>query len=589
MSRKKQISIMIILSLLLTALPLASAEAVFGAVVPQYTYLNYVSGGVKADNTSNNSYIMDASPVYSYLNEEGDGGFCNIQVYKKKLYIEKYSSAFKRTSTKTVALELPIFGGYFHGDKYNFVVCGQRNPSEDNGAEVVRVIKYDLQWNRIGAVSINNINTVVPFDFGSLRMAESGDTLFIHTSHLMYASAKDGLNHQANMTFAVDTKTMTLTQQFSKVWNIQSGYVSHSFNQFVLTDGSSLYRLDHGDAYPRSVVMTKAPTSSIASASNINILNIAGKIGDNYTGVSVGGFVQAGNHLIAAGNSVDQAATPFQSDGKRNIFVSVTDTGLSQSRMVWLTKYNADDDITVLTPQLVKAGDNKLYVLWEEYHRSTEKTAVRIVEIDASGKVTAGPYKLQAELSDCQPIYTSAGHILWEVSKTGSTTFYDVVPSKLAEYEKETLSTLPKKNTVIKVSGVAYKVTKASRTAGTVTYIAPKSKTAQSAVIPATVKIKGISYKVTAIGQKAFFGMKNLKQVTIGSNVVTIDPEAFKNCRKLKTITIKSTKLKNVNYEAIKGIHAKAVIQCPASKLETYKKKFASRTGYVKTMTLKKI
>lgn len=579
---------MVMLCLLLTALPFGSVEAAFGAEVPQYTYLHYVSGGVKADNTSDNNYTREARPVLSYLNEEEDGGFCNVQVQSGKLYIEKYSSAFKRTATKAINLELPIFGGYFRGEEYNFVVCGKRNPSQDNGAEVVRVIKYDRQWNRLGATSISNINTVEPFDFGSLRMAETGDTLFIHTCHLMYASS-DGFNHQANMTFAVDKETMALTQQFSAVWNIASGYVSHSFNQFVLTDGSYVYRLDHGDAYPRSVVLTKAPVSSISSASNINILNIAGKTGDNYTGVSVGGFVQAGNYLLAAGNSIDQTAASFNAGGTRNVFVSVADTDLTRSKTTWLTKYGAKSSITVGTPQLVRGEAGRLYVLWEEYDRSTRKTAVRVAEIDDEGNLTAGPYRLHARLSDCQPIFTSTGHILWEVSKTGSTTFYDVEPSKLAEYEKETLSALPKKNAVVKVSGVSYKVTRASRTAGTVTYVAPKSKSAQSVVIPASVKIKGVSYKVTAVGANAFSGMKNLKQVTIGSNVATIGKGAFKNCRKLNDITIESAKLKKVNAGAIKGIHAKAVIKCPASRLSAYKKMFAKSTGYVRTMTLKSV
>ncbi|MGN1403308.1 MAG: leucine-rich repeat domain-containing protein, partial [Ruminococcus sp.] len=495
---------------------------------------------------------------------------------------------FKRVSTKTVKLELPIFGGCFRGEKYNFIVCGQRNDSQDNSAEVIRVIKYDRQWKRLGSVSVKNINTVEPFRAGTLRMTETGGTLFLHTSHLMYKSS-DGYNHQANMTLAVDENSMVLTQQFSRVWNISGGYVSHSFNQFVLTDGSSLYRLDHGDAYPRSVVLTKAPISSIASSSNTNILKIAGNTGDNDTGVSVGGFSMAGGRLLAAGNSVDQNKATFDAYGRRNIFVTSTDTGLSKTRTVWLTGYGADSDITVRTPQLVKTGEDSLYVLWEEYRSSTGKTAVRIAEIDAGGNVKAGPYTLKARLSDCQPICTQAGHIVWEVSKTGSITFYDLDPSKLAEYEKETLTALPKTGSAVKVSGVTYKVTKSSRTEGTVTYMAPKTGTVQSVTVPSTVKIGGISFKVTAIGNKAFYGMKNLKQVTVGSNVTSIGTGAFRNCSSLKSITIRSSKLDNIGTQAVKGIYAKAIIRCPSAKVTAYKKLFTSGTGFVKTMKINKI
>ena len=82
------------------------------------------------------------------------------------------------------------------------------------------------------------------------------------------------------------------------------GYVSHSFNQFVRTDGRYLYRLDHGDAYPRAVVITKADVADITDCDYKFVLPIEGGIGDNDTGVSAGGLELAGNHLVAVGNSV---------------------------------------------------------------------------------------------------------------------------------------------------------------------------------------------------------------------------------------------------------------------------------------------
>ena len=53
-----------------------------------------------------------------------------------------------------------------------------------------------------------------------------------------------------------------------------------------------------------------------------------------------------------------------------------------------------------------------------------------------------------------------------------------------------------------------------------------------------TVKVKYVTYKVTAVSDKAFKGNKKLTTVTIGSNVTKIGKEAFSGCKNLKKITV---------------------------------------------------
>ncbi len=68
----------------------------------------------------------------------------------------------------------------------------------------------------------------------------------------------------------------------------QTAYVSHSFNQFILTDGSDLLVVDHGDAYPRSVALAKYTLKAGAEnvlnkgCSRVNALKIQGKGGNPY-------------------------------------------------------------------------------------------------------------------------------------------------------------------------------------------------------------------------------------------------------------------------------------------------------------------
>ena len=99
----------------------------------------------------------------------------------------------------------------------------------------------------------------------------------------------------------------------------------------------------------------------------------------------------------------------------------------------------------------------------------------------------------------------------------------------------------------------------------------------------------GNQYKITAIEDGAFKGLKKLTKVVIGSNVKTIGKNAFMNCKKLKSIEIESSKLKKVGKNAWKGIHKKAVFCCPVKKVKAYKKLMTAKTGFAKkTMKIKK-
>lgn len=114
-----------------------------------------------------------------------------------------------------------------------------------------------------------------------------------------------------------------------------------------------------------------------------------------------------------------------------------------------------------------------------------------------------------------------------------------------------------------------YEITSADKkTVSTVSFTGKKSR---KAVIPAAVKYKGVSYKVTSIGKKTFSGGKKLKSVTIGKNVVEIKKSAFYNCRNIKTIDIKSAKLKKAAKKAFvkTGIN-KVKVTAPKKKLAGY-------------------
>ena len=130
----------------------------------------------------------------------------------------------------------------------------------------------------------------------------------------------------------------------------------------------------------------------------------------------------------------------------------------------------------------------------------------------------------------------------------------------------------PKVGTRYTVSGSTYKVTKA----GAEVMVYKTSKAARSVIIPATIKAKGITYKVTSIGAKAFNSNKKLKKVTIGANIKKISNNAFFKCKSLKIVTIKSVLLtkKTASKRAFKGISRKMVIKVPKKMKKVYVKIF---------------
>ena len=149
-----------------------------------------------------------------------------------------------------------------------------------------------------------------------------------------------------------------------------------------------------------------------------------------------------------------------------------------------------------------------------------------------------------------------------------------------------------KKGTTLTVSSkkINVKVTSSSKKNPTVTVTKITDKNTKKLTIPATVKVKGVTYKVTAVSGKAFKGNKKLTTVTIGSNVTKIGKEAFSGCKNLKKITVTAGKLKTISKNAFKGIDKKATITVKGTKKAktALKKQLKKKSiGYVKTWKIK--
>ena len=385
--------------------------------------LEYVrAGDSETDNRNGQNYDWNwANPVYSYLVKEATG-YMRVEYTGSAVKIQYFDRSYKLLSEGTVTRELTKFGGFYEGSDSYYLAFGQNNPNEDNNLEVIRIVRYDKNWNRLGHASLKGANTTVPFDAGSLRMVEYGGYLYVHTCHEMYMTS-DGYNHQANLLFQVRESDMSIVDAQYSVYNISIGYVSHSFNQYILVDDSGyLMTLDHGDAHPRAAVICRYGTpagqgSFVSYVTAVPAMYYYGETGANRTNATIGGFEYSSTSYLVAGTSDMQDG----SNGPRNVYVSNTARSTFGSASTKLIFYSdtAKSGTTVSNPHLVKLASDSFLLLW------SEGEMVRYIFLDDQGYPASDLYQSKGLLSDCKPVAEDGG-VIWYVTDGNKLTFYRV-------------------------------------------------------------------------------------------------------------------------------------------------------------------
>ena len=457
-------------------------------------------------NVNDQDYVQWSDTVKSYLTVCDNGNYMRVQsgAIEGKLLVEYYSSDFEPLSTKLIDNELPIFGAFYDSSNNYYVLSGQENPKQNDSLEVFRITKYDKNWNKIKSCGLYGANTTVPFDAGSARMTHSGDHLLVRTCHEMYKSS-DGNNHQANVTIEVDMPSMTITDSYTGVMNVDYGYVSHSFNQFIKTDGNHIVALDHGDAHPRSAVLVKYNSdfttgkffpSYFDKVSNIDVVTYpeytAGHY--NYTGAAIGGFDVSSSSYIVAQSTVD--LDYINTSETRNVYVSAVSKDLSTNKLNKITSYAEGTD-SASAPQLVKINNNSFLLLW------VRDTKVSCVKLNADGTVNGSIHTFEGSLSDCQPVIKN-GRAVWYVYDKNNVTFNSL-----------NLSNLDDIKTVDVKTGHDYETKYASKTDGTVTQTCKSCGYVNKFTVPTSTTV----YWRTDLSNTSFSSVLSKTQFSVGDSI----------------------------------------------------------------------
>lgn len=383
-----------------------------------------------SDNLRKNTYSPRSSPVESYLYEDR-GQLVRVEYIDGHIVVEYYNADFLLQSQIIIDCDLPKWGGFFAGTEHNYVILGQDNPQENDSVEVLRIIKYDKDWNQLGYVGYYGFNTVSPFDAGSLRCAEDEKNLYIHTCHEMYKT-DDGLNHQSNLTLSIRKSDLTLEAVSGLspylVDQTFGFYVSHSFDQYILVDQDGrIVTYDHGDGYPRSAVLQRGSTS-------VDIQRFAGSIGYNITNASLGGLAETHSGYVTAYHY--EHGNVFLSFTPKNDF----STEATQIIQLWFN----DEWNPYATPMLVSSGLDGGYVFWygstyTEYDLPQNSAMgqytwqLYYTTYDSEGKI-GDIFSINAELSDCQPLYLD-DKVIWYVTDEGAPIFYVLENGMVSAYQ----------------------------------------------------------------------------------------------------------------------------------------------------------
>lgn len=396
-------------------------------------------------NQSKNTYTYCSHPasVTTFYTEGVQQSVC-YNAYRGMLYVltegsEEYVVMENPFLKETGDVGQSLYGGCFAGEKYNYVVFGRTNEAEDSETAVIRVQQYTKGWELRAETDLKDCNTVEPFRAGNCRMVEDAGKLYFYTSHLMYAY--EGVNHQANMIFTLDSETLEQEFVYGDIMNRDAtGYISHSFDQYIEADGDKLYCLDLGDHYPRSISLVERNKRVESGDFGIRALDVMEfpETEGVTLGTSIGGFSMRDDCFVIVGNSIDYVAEKNAERGQRNIFISVVSRDFRQNIRTDITSYLSGDGVLVGTPQLVQVTPSEYYVFWEEepvsdkyaFSDAAQTYAVRVTINDIDDGFAEDPQsyikvspcvRLNTHLSDCQPVLSTDGsHISWVViSDTG--------------------------------------------------------------------------------------------------------------------------------------------------------------------------
>ena len=284
----------------------------------------------------------------------------------------------------------------------------------------------------------------------------------------------------------------------------------------------------------------------------------------------------ASKDSISVEEGTDSAVAFTTSVSANDLYTDLLSAQAKDSSIVGsikVTKADKDnkDGNTVLSFKALKAGETDITI---SSKNPTQKDVSVVIHVIVKAKAPAAQPQPEEKPKDEKKQETQ--------DKTKVT--HDNITYEIADPDNATCRIVTGKcsgsvkiPSAVEINGKTYMVTEIASSAFTGSEIT-------KVTIPASItKIGNAAFKnckklktvtigknVTQIGNESFRGT-SVAKITIPSKVTKIGKKAFYGCKKLKTVTIKSSRLKSVGNSAFKSIAKKSTIKCPKAKKTKYK------------------
>lgn len=299
-------------------------------------------------------------------------------------------------------------------------------PNEIHRPDIVRIVKFDIHGCVLmesdvdmerGKADSGSEIIVNPMTAASSRLVWGGDRLLLVHGHNTEPDFDiGGQRHQKAISTLVDALTGAVTRT-STMW------VSHSFDQRALYDGSGFVELHLGDAYPRYVALGRY--NDDGGEGSYAVYQIKGNTGANETHTRLGSIVQSPDPTYGymAIFTTDRSPTPgddlqgtydvalvriqsnfYQADTDESVIEdSGVDTHVVESagetvtnHLRWLTDLGAGSHAN--RPRLVGIGGDQFIALYERWNNGGDDfDGTYAMIVNAAGDVVTGPTEVPGD------------------------------------------------------------------------------------------------------------------------------------------------------------------------------------------------
>ncbi len=468
---------------------------------------------------------------------------------------------------------------------FSFTCDNEQNPAEGSDGPISNAFDGDTStlWHSQYSPSIKALPATFTVDMGkeykinklTYVPRQSGGANGYITSYDLYvkkAESDDWTQVVTDGVWVSDTKEKT-----AKFNTVDARYI-----KFVAKEGSNGFATAsefhiHQVLNEEEQEVTKAQEALNEAVNDSSIKGIyeAGNADGTYTSASWTAFKEA----------YEAAKAPSEGASAEELKTLLTNL---QSAKAGLKNAAVESAKETLKAEVDKAENKNIYEAGNADGTYTKDSWTAFKEAYEAAKAPsegASAEELKTLLTNLQNAKAGLKKSQTETPPTPNQTETPATPG-----QTEKPSTPEKPTVVQKVSkNVTYRVLDAKKKTAVVVGVGGKKwKNVTSVSIAKTVKINGVTYKVTKIGKNAFKGCKYLKKITIGSNVKKIEKGAFANCRKLASINMKKANgITSIGSKAFSKINSKAKVSVPSKKLSKYTK-MLKKAGLPKKAVIKK-